>query len=140
MSKKSLDALTRIALQHAKAEGEGDLAGTLATLEADPVYELYPVGLKLRGMSGARRYYEYFFAAVAPRIAGYQLISESVGPVGVVQEYDLDISIGTAPLRRYRILGILTFGTEALSGERLYADTALLEFMFETVWSELVPV
>ena len=47
---KTIAELTAIAHQHAAAEADGDLAATLATLEADPVYELYPVGLRMTGM------------------------------------------------------------------------------------------
>lgn len=137
---KSLEELTKIALRHAKAEGEGDLARTLGTLEPDPVYDLYPVGLRLRGMEAARRYYEHFFAEVAPGIEGYRLVSQSVSETGVTQEYDMDVRIGDGPARRYRVLGVLAFGAEALSGERLYADTALFQFMFAPLWAELQPI
>ena len=43
----SLAELVEVAYRHAAAEGAGDLAGTLATMEDEPVYELYPVGLRL---------------------------------------------------------------------------------------------
>ena len=60
---KTREELVEIARAHAAAEGRNDLATTLATLEAEPVYELQPVGRVLRGMAAARAYYEHFFAA-----------------------------------------------------------------------------
>ena len=40
----SRDDLVQVAFRHAAAEGVNDLAGTMATLEGEPVYELYPIG------------------------------------------------------------------------------------------------
>ena len=59
---RTIAELTAIAHRHAAAEADGDLAATLATLEPEPVYELYPVGLRMTGLPLARRYYEHFFA------------------------------------------------------------------------------
>ena len=42
------------------------MANTMGTLDDNPLYELYPVGLKMAGRDMARRYYEHFFAHVAP--------------------------------------------------------------------------
>jgi hypothetical protein len=136
---KSLAELTAIAHRHTGAEAEGDLAATLATLEADSVYELYPVGLKMTGLPLARRYYEHFFARVAPRIAGYEMLGEWVNELGVLQEYRVSIRYDDAPTRDFRIVGLLKFGDTALTGERLYGDTELLRILFEPVWDELRP-
>ena len=84
---KTIAELTAIAHRHAAAETDGDLAATLATLEAEPVYELYPIGLRMTGLPLARRYYSHFFAEVVPRIAGYEMRGEWVNELGVLQEY-----------------------------------------------------
>lgn len=113
----------------------------MATLDDDPVYELLPRGVALRGRSAARRYYEHFFANVMPRIAGFELRSEWVTDEGVLQEYTLFVDGLGAPGTSQSIIGILTFGTDGkLSGERLYASDALLEFMFGPVLDEAVPL
>jgi hypothetical protein len=137
---KTLAELTAIAHQHGAAEAAGDLAATLATLEAEPTYELFPVGLKMTGGERARRYYAHFFANVAPRITGYQLLGEWVNELGVLQEYSVSYRYDDGRRREFRIVGLLAFGTTALSGERLYADTEILHILFEPVWSELEPV
>jgi len=131
--------LTAIAHRHAAAEAAGDLAATLATLEPDPVYELYPVGLRMTGLALARRYYAHFFANVAPRIAGYEMLGEWVNELGVLQEYRLTVRYEDARTRDFRIIGLLRFGDTALAGERLYADTEILRILFEPVWGELEP-
>jgi hypothetical protein len=63
--------LVKNALRHAEAEGAFDMAGTLATLEEQPVYDLMPIGLRMVGMDRARRYYAHYFANVAPRIVHF---------------------------------------------------------------------
>jgi hypothetical protein len=133
----SLAELTAIAHRHAAAEAAGDLAATLATLEPDPIYELYPVGLRMTGLSLARRYYAHFFARVAPRIASYEMLGEWINELGVLQEYRVSIRYEDAPTRDFRIMGLLKFGDGALAGERLYAEEELLRILFEPLWGEL---
>ena len=134
---KTVAELTTIARQHAAAEAAGDLEGTLATLEPDPVYELYPVGLRMAGMARARRYYEHFFANVAPRITGYEMLGEWVNDLGVLQEYRVSVRCDDQQIRDFRIMGLLKFGAAALTGERLYAGQEMLRILFDPVWEEL---
>ena len=131
--------LVKNAHRHAEAEGAFDMAGTLATLEADPVYDLFPAGLRMVGMDRARRYYEHYFANVAPRIVHFALVSEWIGKDGVCQEYDVTYRHDSGP-RVHRILGILTFGKSLLSGERIYTDDEMMRIMFAPVWEELEPI
>jgi hypothetical protein len=140
VSRDDLDAMVAVALAHAAAEAAGDLDETMATLDDDPVYELLPRGVVLRGRDAARRYYEHFFANVMPRVTGFDLRSEWVTDEGVLQEYTLYVDgLGDAGTG-HSIIGILTFGTDGkLSGERLYASDALFEFMFGPVLAEAVP-
>src|SRR5262245_23767342 len=133
--------MAAVALAHAAAEAAGDLDETMATLDDDPVYELLPRGVALRGRNAARRYYEHFFANVMPRVTGFELRSEWVSDEGVLQEYTLFVDGLGAPGTAHSIIGILTFGNDRkLSGERLYASDALLEFMFGPVLDEAVPL
>jgi hypothetical protein len=133
-------ALVEVALRHAASEGAFDLAGTMATLEDEPVYELFPVGLKMVGMDMARRYYEHYFANIAPRIVFFELLAEWINENGVLQEYTLVYRFENGAEKTFRILGILTFGKTLLSGERIYADEELLKDMFAPVWDALEPV
>jgi hypothetical protein len=140
VSRDDLDAMVAVALAHAAAEAAGDLDETMATLDDDPEYELLPRGVVLRGRDVARRYYEHFFANVMPRVTGFDLRSEWVTDDGVLQEYTLYVDGLGEPGVGHSIIGILTFGSDAkLSGERIYASDALLEFMFGPVLAEAVP-
>ena len=140
MTRPDLDAMVAVALAHATAEGAGDLDETMATLGDNPVYELLPRGVVLRGREAARRYYEHFFDNVMPRVTGFDLRSEWVTDEGVLQEYTLFVDGLGEPGVDHSIIGILTFGDDGkLSGERLYASDALLEFMFGPVLAEAEP-
>ena len=120
---KTVAELTAIAHRHAAAEADGDLAATLATLEAEPVYELYPVGLRMTGLPLARRYYEHFFAEVAPRIAGYEMLGEWINELGVLQEYRVAVRHEASGVRDFRIIGLLKFGRHRADGRAAVCRT-----------------
>ena len=136
----SLTELVEVAYRHAAAEGAGDLAGTLATLEDEPVYELYPAGLRLVGMDRTRRYYEHFFAEVAGRTVDYQMLTEWVGAPGLAQEYEIWLRRDDGSIGQFRVFSILKFGRTLLSGERLYADDEFFRILFGPLWAELEPI
>ena len=133
-------SLLESARAHAAAEAAGDLAGTLATLEPVPVYTFYPAGVGFTGMEPTRRYYEHYFSYVAPRIAGYTLLSEFESEDGLAQEYTVVVRHDDGRTREHRILGILTFGPTKLSGERLYATDEFFRFLVGPLWDELSPL
>lgn len=134
--------LLAIAYRHTAAEEHCDYDATLATLEDNPVYELFPVGLRMTGMDTARRYYRHFFDNVAPRLEreGMVVHGEWPGETGVAIEYTVVYRYPDGGRKPFRILGILTFGESALSGERVYADEELLRLMFAPVWDEMEPI
>lgn len=123
------EALVAVAKRHAQAEAEGDLATTLATLEDDPVYELATLGISFRGKEAARTYYEHFFGAFQPSIAGFELVNQWTTDEGLGEEYWLEVAPPGRPKQRHRIVGILVFGATRLAGERLYAGERLLRSM-----------
>ena len=131
----SLADLVAVARRHAEAEGAGDLVATMATLEGEPVYDLWPIGRRFSGMDAVERYYRYFFAEAAPRIRGFTLHAEWEGAEGLAQDYSIDVDLD-GELRRFRVFGVLTFGRERMSGERLYADEAFLRFLLGPIWDE----
>jgi hypothetical protein len=127
---RTREELLEIAYRHAACEANGDLEGTLATLEPDPVYEFEPAGLVLRGLPAVRVYYEHFVATFQPSIAGYELRSEWVNDVGLGQEYWIDLRLPGGGTERQAVVGILLFGRDALIGERIYASDSMLRTMF----------
>ena len=140
MERRSRDELIDLAHAHAKAEADGDIEATLATLEDDPVYELLPLGRTFHGRRAARRYYEHFFGVFRPSAVGSTLRNEWAGENGVAQEYRIDVRSQGGTVERYPVVAILTFGTSALSGERLYAGERLLVQMFGPVLDDAEPI
>ena len=135
------EELVAVAHAHAAAEAVGDLDTVFATLEDDPLYELQPVGLVFRGIDAVRRYYDYFFSTFQPLVAGFALRGEAEMAEGVVQEYTIWTTTGPeGALERHEVVGILTFGVERLSGERVYGSERLLRLMFGPVYEECTPI
>src|ERR1700760_1417606 len=129
--------LVKNALRHSAAEAGRDMAGPMGTLEDDPVYDLMPIGLRMKGHDRARRYYEHYFANVGPRITHFALVAEWIGKDGINQEYDVVFRHDDGSEKIHRILGILTFGKTKMTGERIYTDEEMLKIMFAPVWDEL---
>lgn len=137
----SLSKLISVGVAHAELESGHDLEALMGTMEGEPIYDLYPVGKRFQGMENTRRYYRYFFAEVQPRIQGFTPRSEAIGDQGLVQEYDVVVlHPGESAPTRHRIIAILTFGQERLSGERMYSDDKLFKFLFGPLWNELTPI
>src|SRR4051812_9652613 len=84
-----LGELARMAIRHIEAEALDDVPGTLATLVADPIYELWPIGLSLRGLDKIRRYYQHFFTVARPHIADYVVHSLCYGETSMITEITL---------------------------------------------------
>jgi SnoaL-like domain len=138
----TVDQLVDVALRHAQAEADGDLDATMATLEDDCVYELQPMGLRLVGRDNARAYYDWFFPNFMPRVANYEMRAEWINDQGVAQEYRIWVRGDDGQVEEHDLIGILCFGNELLSGERLYADERILRMMFGPLYddAEAVPV
>jgi hypothetical protein len=136
----TIDELHAVALQHAKAEADGDLDTTLATLEDDCVYELQPVRRRLVGKDRARRYYDYFFANFMPRVQNYEMRGEWLDDGGLLQEYTMWVRDDDGNVGRYDLIGVLTFGAERLSGERLYGNEQILRLLFGPLYDETEPL
>lgn len=139
--KASFLELIGVANRHAQTESAQDLDAIMATMEGEPTYEYYPVGKTFSGMENTRRLYRHFIDDVQPRLSGWTLISESVGAQGVAQEYDLEITLqGDTGPTRHRIMAILVFGEQGLTGERMYSYETLFRTLTGPLWDEMTPV
>ena len=134
--------LIDVAHAHLVAEGACDFDATLATFEGEPVYELLPVGRRMRGMAAISRYYRHFFAEVVPRFVTDRIVVNGswLGETGFVIESNIVYRHDDDREEPFSILGILKFGERALVGERIYADETFLRIMFAGVWNEMEPM
>ena len=76
--------IRRLWIDHSKAEDARDLAGLIATLSEDCVYEIVPTGQRWEGHDGARRFYTELLTAF-PDIV-FNLTDIVIGPQGVCEE------------------------------------------------------
>lgn len=131
-----------LAMRHVAAEAAEDLDGTMATLEGEPVYDLFPVGRRMVGREAVRRYYAHFFANVKPRLGdgGGEMHGLWTGDNATVMEYTLAYRHDDGHVTRHRVIGILPYGQTGLAGERLYADEEILRLMFAPLWDEMANI
>ena len=81
------EAIRELWKQHSKAEDQRDIAGLLATLTDDCVYELVGTEHRWEGHEGATRFYTGLLTAF-PDI-DFQLTDIVIGPQGVCEEADV---------------------------------------------------
>jgi hypothetical protein len=139
-AKLSQAQLIAIAHRHGQAEAAQDLPAILATLDAEPVYEFFPVGLGFRGAEATRRWYAAFVNEFMPRVLHSTLHGEWIGDSGVAQEYSVQVRADDGSIGTHHIVGILMFGETGLSGERIYAAEDLLRLLAGSTWSQLRPL
>ena len=75
--------IRRLWIDHSKAEDSRDLAGLIATLSEDCVYEIVPTGERWEGHAGARSFYVSFLSAF-PDVR-FDLKDIVIGPQGVIE-------------------------------------------------------
>ena len=113
---------------HSVAEDNRDIAGLLATLAPDCVYEFCQNGVRWEGHDGAARFYTELLSAF-PDIV-FDLRNIVIGPQGVFEEADVTATwkgpwLGTEPSGEhveFRVLILFPYDEEAklFSGERVY--------------------
>ena len=137
----SLTKLVSVAVAHGELESGTDLDALMGTMEGEPIYDLYPIGKRFQGWENTKLYYRHFFAVVQPAIQGFTPVSQSIGEKGVVEEYDIVVKHpGESATTTHRIIAMLTFGEERLSGERIYADEKMLRTLIGPLWNSLEPI
>lgn len=136
------DAMYALGLRHASLEAAGDLEGTMDTLIEEPVYEFWPIGLRMTGRERVRRYYRHLIDDFMPSQIGYVMLAETLSGDALCQEYAIEIHGDDGP-ETHRVIGILFADPdrpELLGGERIWGDEAFLRRMVGPVWDELEPV
>ena len=140
MSDWNAEKMYELGTRHARIETACDLEGTMATLVEDPVYQLQPMGLCMRGQDQVRRYYENLMQSFIPSTLGYTLISEWVNESSVAQEYEIVVGVD-AGRESHRVIGILwSDGGPLLGGERVYAGERIIRLMVGELYDELQPI
>ena len=127
----------KFALRHIYVESHDDLEGTLDTLVADPVYELYPIGLRMRGRETVRRYYEHFFAEARRHVVDYVVHGYCYGDTSMTVEVTVTWQYDDGTRRDFRNLTVLPYGDGGITGERMYAEDDFFIGLFGPILGEL---
>jgi hypothetical protein len=124
------DRIRELWKAHSLAEDARDVAGLLATLTADCVYEVVPTGHRWEGHDGARRFYQTLIGAF-PDVR-FDLANIVIGPQGVYEEarlratHDRDWLEFRATGRALDFPVLIFFpwdpGRELFHGERVHFD------------------
>ncbi len=140
MDEQRVARVRAAAAEHARVETERDLAATMATLVADPVYEFHPAGRVLRGREGVERYYVHLMEHFLPVAESANMIDEWCNENSLNQEYDMTIRVD-GKIERHRLTGILVVADELLLGERIIGSDRILRLMLgDKLFDELGPL
>lgn len=129
----SLHTNKRLWQKHVLAENRRSIAGLLATLCDEPVYEIMATGEKHLGKDGVAHFYTALFEGLPD--AHFELVSVTIGESGVVEESVLT-GTQTGPLfglpptgKPVRLPLTIVFPMRAgkILGERLYFDLGTLQ-------------
>jgi|JI10StandDraft_1071094.scaffolds.fasta_scaffold1238177_2 hypothetical protein len=135
-AKWDAQAMLELGTLHARLEAEGKLDEVMDTLVADPVYEFWPVGLRMRGRERVRRYYEHLIGPFYAAQKSYRLIEEWLSEKSLAQEYEMVVEID-GQVESHHVIGILFARDGLLGGERIWGSKAILKRMVGPVWDDL---
>lgn len=135
MTEERMRALVQ---KHIEMETNTDVEGTLETLVDHPVYEFYPLRLKLTGKENIRQFYREHFDVFFPKIQSNEQINAWWGSHTACLEFDLYFKPPLDPKRAYRIVIVLTEKDGLLLGERFFAEEELVRLMTGKLFSHLV--
>jgi len=129
-------AMLELGTRHARLEAEGKLDLVMETLVDDPVYEFWPIGLRMRGRDQVLRYYEHLIGTFYGEQRSYRLIEEWLSERSLAQEYEMVVRFDEG-FETHRVIGILFAQDGLLGGERVWGSKAVLKKMVGPVWDEL---
>lgn len=132
-SAMTIEKMKALVKKHTDAESNNDIEAVLATLVDNPVYEIYPAGLKLEGKENVSAFYREHFDSFFPLIASSQLINEWWNPDSACMEFDLFFKAPYAE-KPYRLLVVITAKNNLLLGERFYVSEELAQLMSGTAF------
>lgn len=113
--------MVELADEHVRTETRGELEACLETIEEDCVYELHPMGVVVRGRDAMRKAYGNLQQVFQPSVIKTELRARWTADDHIGQEYRITLPDATGTVRTFSVVGLLMFGDELLSGERIYA-------------------
>ncbi len=132
-----LAARARHAIRHIFVESHDDMEATLGTLIDEPVYELHPIGLRVRGKPLVRRYYRHFFEEARRHVIDYVVHGYCYGETSMTVEVTVTWRYDDGRVRNFLNLTVLPYAEGGITGERMYAEDEFFRCLFGPVLDEL---
>ena len=132
-----LAARAHFAMRHIFVESHDDMEATLGTLVANPIYELYPIGRRMRGREQVRRYYNHFFNEARRHVVDYVVHGYCYGETSMTVEVTVSWKYDDGEVRKFRNLTVLPYGEGGITGEIMYAEDEFFRCLFGPVLDEL---
>lgn len=133
-------ARAEYAMRHIFVESHDDMEATLGTLVADPVYELHPIGRRMRGRDQVRRYYDHFFNEARRHVVDYIVHGYCYGEKSMTVEVTVVWKYDDGTIRRFRNMTVLPYAEGGITGEVMYAEDEFFRCLFGPVLDELEPI
>jgi hypothetical protein len=119
----------------------GDIDAVMAALVDEPVFDLWPIGLRLSGQQDVRRYYGHFLGEVMPRATGGELVGTYVGQDEVAFEFVTTYRSEGGEVETFHILAIQPVIGDRVAGERLYGSDRYMHLIVgDELWHLLEPI
>lgn len=135
MQTQDVSKMEEVFKVHAEAELATDIEATMATLTADPHYELITVGWHVRGQAAVREMYSRLYAGYNRRVTASTGRVLAVAPDALIREGYTTLSTGTGTAT-YHSIAVITFEHDRISGERLYADMPNAQLMRDALGAD----
>ena len=137
------ELLSKLFFAHAAAEKAKNIDGIMDTLCEEPVYEIFPAGLRLTGRPVVRAFYEKIlpaFTVQVPTTSGFfgDFVDSPfealwIGQDSIVSRDDFTYVDRNGVTRDFRHMTLLTLSGNLLLGEMMFSTSACAEAMIEAL-------
>jgi hypothetical protein len=127
------DRMIELAMEHEVFEFANDVDGIMSTLVDEPVYELYPQGVRISGREAVRRFYELTMPIVLQfdyrrkAVDTREITCAAFSDNQIASEVNCEFDFPDGTTRRVHLMCIGEFRGDLMYGERIYCDHALAE-------------
>jgi hypothetical protein len=114
---------------HFLAEEQGDLAGIMATVDENIVFQFHPMEKELVGKSKVGAFYDYFVTSFLPLLTTFKIRDQWASDNTIAVDQVLWLPDEKAGLRAHSALGIIQVNDGFVESERVYLSAELLAAM-----------
>ncbi|AIY48003.1 hypothetical protein [Mycolicibacterium fortuitum] len=142
MTEMTKNEMEEILLAHEKGELEEDLDATMATLVANPHYELPTLGYAFDGYDAVREAYSRIMPGTRTRNVAAKMRVHAIDSNTLVREAHVSFNTRSGQRVNGNYIVVMSFDPEQklISGERMYMDTNFAAMMSENLGPDFADV